>query len=139
MMTGDMGDTEGNWMANGMRLVAQMVGAVMALLLVTEAGAIEAGWTATAFETPEMWAALTTIAAGAVWWQMHTRGDSAWMSAFGLMVLGGSMMLTGGHEMAASLVSSGDGMADVAPAWIVDGLLVGIGALVGVKVDEMVN
>ena len=49
------------------------------------------------------------------------------------------MMLTGGHEMAASLVSSGDGMADVAPAWIVDGLLVGIGALVGVKVDEMVN
>ena len=139
MMTGDMGDTEGNWMANGLRLIAQMVGAVMALLLVTEAGAIETGWTATAIETPEMWAALTTIAAGAVWWQMHTRGDSAWMSAFGLMVLGGSMMLTGGHEMAASLVSSGDGMADVAPAWIVDGLLVGIGALVGVKVDEMVN
>ena len=139
MMTGDMSDTEGNWMANGMRLIAQIVGAALALLLATEAGAIETGWTAAEFEAPEMWGALTTIAAGAVWWQIHTRGDSVWMSAFGLMVLGGAMMLEGGQEMASSLVSSGEGMADVAPAWIVDGLLVGIGALVGVKVDEMVN
>ena len=139
MMTGDMSDTEGNWMANGMRLIAQIVGAALALLLATEAGAIETGWTAAEFEAPEMWGALTTIAAGAVWWQIHTRGDSVWMSAFGLMVLAGAMTLTGADQMAASLVSSGAGMDHVAPAWIVDGLLVGIGALVGVKVDEMVN
>ena len=122
-----------------MRLIAQIVGATLAILLLTEAGAIDTGWSAADFAAPEMWPALATIAAGAVWWQVHTRGDSVWMSAFGLMVLGGAMMLEGGQEMASSLVSSGEGMADVAPAWIVDGLLVGIGALVGVKVDEMVN
>ncbi|HJL64270.1 MAG TPA: hypothetical protein QGF70_01665, partial [Candidatus Thalassarchaeaceae archaeon] len=31
MMTGDLSDAEGNWMANGMRLVAQIVGAVLAI------------------------------------------------------------------------------------------------------------
>ena len=43
MMTGDLADAEGNWMANGMRLVAQMIGAVLAILLATEAGGIETG------------------------------------------------------------------------------------------------
>ena len=32
MMTGNLGDTEGNWMANGMRLAAQSVGALLAIL-----------------------------------------------------------------------------------------------------------
>ena len=38
MMTGNMGDTEGNWMANGMRLVAQAVGAMLGILLATQFG-----------------------------------------------------------------------------------------------------
>ena len=42
MMTGDMGDTEGNWMPNGMRLLAQAVGALLAIILVTEGK--DAGW-----------------------------------------------------------------------------------------------
>ena len=137
MLTGELDDVEGNWMANGMRLLAQVVGGVLAILMVTEVGAIETGWAATEFAAPEAWPAITTVAAGALWWYVHSNTDSAWVSAFGLMALGGAMMLTGGHEMAASAASSFDGIADVAPAWILDGILVGVGALVGSKVDEM--
>jgi hypothetical protein len=137
MLTGDLADAEGNWMANGMRLLAQVVGGVLAIMMVTEVGAIETGWAATEFAAPEAWAAITTVAAGALWWYVHSNTDSAWVSAFGLMVLGGAMMLSGGHEMAASIASSGDGIADVAPAWIMDGALVGLGALAATKIDEM--
>jgi hypothetical protein len=137
MLTGDLADAEGNWMANGMRLLAQVVGGVLAIMMVTEVGAIETGWAATEFAAPEAWAAITTVAAGALWWFVHSNTDSAWVSAFGLMVLGGAMMLSGGHEMAASLASSGDGIADVVPAWIMDGMLVGVGALAADKIDEL--
>ena len=121
-----------------MRLLAQAVGALLAIVLATEAGGIETGWAAAEFEVPEVWPMLSMIAAGAVWWQVRTRCDSAWASAFGLMVLGGVMTLTGAHEMGASIASAGDGIADVLPAWIVDGLLVGIGARVGAEVDKLV-
>ena len=142
IMTGDLSDAEGNWMANGMRLVAQAVGALLAIVLATEAGGIETGWAATDMWIPDIadnvWGVLGMVAAGAVWWQIHTRADSAWVSAFGLMALGGAMVLTGAHEMGASLASTGDGIVDTAVNWICDGLFVGIGALVGAKIDEAV-
>ena len=140
MMTGDMGDTEGNWMPNGMRLLAQAVGALLAIILVTEGK--DAGWEATEMWIPDiadnLWSVVGMIAAGAVWWQVHTRCNSAWASAFGMMVLGGAMTLNGAHEMGASLASFGDGIADTLVNWIFDGLFVGLGALIGSKIDEMV-
>ncbi len=141
-MTGDMGDTEGNWMANGMRLLGQAVGALLAILLATEFGDIETGWAATDMWIPDIgdhvWTVIGMIAAGAVWWQVHTRCDSAWASAFGMMILGGAMTLNGAHEMGASIASTGEGIADTLVNWICDGLFVGLGALIGVKIDEMV-
>jgi len=142
MMTGDLGDAEGNWMANGMRLVAQVVGALLAIVLSTNAGAI-----GPAFAAPEMWitgiaddywSVLGMLAAGALWWQVHTRCDSEWASAFGLMVLGGAMTLTGGHMMGASLADGATQIVDVLADWVCDGLFVGIGALIGVKIDEAI-
>ncbi|MDG1541872.1 MAG: hypothetical protein P8Q39_03420, partial [Candidatus Thalassarchaeaceae archaeon] len=59
-------------------------------------------------------------------------------SAFGLMILGGAMMLTGAHEMGASIASSGAGIVDTLANWICDGLFVGVGALIGVKIDEAI-
>ena len=142
MMTGDLGDAEGNWMANGMRLVAQAIGATLAIVLATEAGGIETGWAATDMWIPDIadniWGVLATVSAGALWWQVHTRCDSEWASAFGLMVLGGAMMLTGAHEMGASIASSGAGIVDTLVNWICDGLFVGVGALIGVKIDEAI-
>ncbi len=148
MMTGDLSDTEGNWMANGMRLVAQVVGAALAVLLATEASPIEAGTLGAAALADSMnistiaddyWAVLGMVAAGAVWWQIHTRCDSAWMSAFGLMAIGGAMTLTGAHEMGTSLVGGGTEIANVLVNWITDGLFVGIGAFLGVTVDGMIG
>ena len=140
MMTGDMGDTEGNWIPNGMRLLAQAVGALLAIILVTEGK--DAGWEATEMWIPDiadnLWTVVGMVAAGAVWWQVHTRCNSAWASAFGMMVLGGAMTLTGAHEMGASLASFGDGIVDTLVNWIFDGLFVGLGAFIGVKIDEMI-
>ena len=140
IMTGDLSDTEGNWMANGMRLVGQVVGAALAVVLMTEAGAIETNWAPTDMWIPDiadnLWGVIGTVAAGAVWWQVHTRCDSAWASAFGLMVLGGAMTLNGGHEMGAMLADGAGSAADVLPAWIVDGLLVGLGARLGAEIDN---
>jgi hypothetical protein len=142
ILTGDLSDTEGNWGANGVRLVAQVIGALLAILLATEFGAIETGWAATDMWITGIadgyWAPIGMIAAGAVWWQVHTRCDSEWASAFGLMALGGAMMLTGAHEMGASIASSGAGIVDTLANWVFDGLFVGIGALIGVKIDEAI-
>ena len=141
MMTGDLGDVEGNWMANGMRLLAQAVGALVAIMMVTEVGANspDPAWAAATFVAPNAWGAITTIAAGAIWWTIHTRSDSAWVSAFGLMVVGGAMALDGGHQMGASLASSASGIGDVLPAWIVDGLMVGVGAMLAGIIDDNIN
>ena len=143
IMTGDLSDTEGNWMANGMRLVGQIVGAALAVVLMTEAGAVDLGWAPTDMWIPDVgdniWVVLGTVAAGAVWWQVHTRCDSAWASAFGLMVLGGAMTLGGANEMGSSLVGALDGVADTAVNWICDGLMVGIGAFLGCQVDGLIG
>ena len=142
IMTGDLADAEGNWMANGMRMLAQVVGAVLAILLATEFGEIDTTWAATDMWIPDIadhiWGVVGMIAAGAIWWQVHTRCDSAWASAFGLMMLAGAMTLTGANEMGASITSAGDGIVDTLVNWIVDGAIVGVGALLGTKIDELV-
>ena len=156
MMTGDLSDAEGNWMPNGMRLLAQIVGALLAILMMTEMGAIESTWDQVqpGFDAPDAWGAITMVAAGAIFWTIHTRADSAWVSGFAVMALAGMMGMTydekagevvaatvsttGAGEMASSIASYGHEIAAIAQAWIVDGLLCGIGALVAVKVDEMV-
>jgi|TARA_B100001540_G_C15812603_1_gene645395 hypothetical protein len=143
MLTGDLSDTEGNWMANGMRLLAQVIGACLAIVLATEAGGIDTNWSATDMWITDiadnLWVMLGMIAAGAVWWQIHTRCDSVWASGIGMMALMGAMTLTGAHEMGASITSMGDGIVDSLVNWICDGLFVGAGALLGVKIDEMVD
>ena len=144
MLTGDLSDTEGNWMANGMRLLAQVIGACLALVLMTEAGGLDTDWVATdmwitEFNGDTLWTVLGLIAAGAIWWQIHTRCESVWASGIGMMALmaAGAMMVTGAHQMGASITSMGDGIADSLVNWICDGLFVGAGALLGVKIDEM--
>ena len=68
-----------------------------------------------------------------------------WTMAVGVDAAGdavmasGSSTTSGAGEMASSLFSSGHEIAQIAQAWIVDGLMCGIGALVAVKVDEAVN
>lgn len=141
IMTGDLSDAEGNWMANGMRLLAQVIGACLAVALATEFGDIETGWEPTDMWIPDIvdnvFVLLGMVAAGAVWWQVHTRTDSAWVSGFALVMFVGALNTDGANEMAASVLGGMDGIVDTAVNWICDGLFVGVGALVGAKIDEM--
>ena len=154
MLTGDLSDVEGNWMKNGIRLVSQVIGACLAIVLMTEAGGIDTTW-----NTAELWVFNGTskvqlcwimmgwIAAGAVWWQIHTRSDSVWVSSFAMMVLAtatvGSlypaMIIDGALQMGSSITNMGDGMVNTLLNWVSHGVLVGAGALLGVKIDEMID
>ena len=137
MMTGDLSDTDG-MMANAMLLVSQVVGAALTLALMTEGGAIETGWEAAAWDAPDLWGALTMVAAGAIFWTVYSRCD-AWVAAFVMMALAGAMGgVDAAHEMGASALNGMDGVQDVAMHWIVDGAIVGLGAKVGMMVDDMV-
>jgi hypothetical protein len=142
IMTGDLSDAEGNWIANGMRLLAQVVGACLAVALATEFGDIETGWEATDMWIPDIadnvFMLIGLVAAGAVWWQIHTRTDSAWVSGFALVMFVGALNTDGANQMAASILSGADGIVDTMANWICDGLFVGVGALLGSKIDEMV-
>ena len=140
MMTSDLSDAEGNWMENGMRLISQVIGALLAIILMTEG---DADYTATEMWITDIgeqyWMAIGMIAAGAVWWQIHTRCESEWASGISLMALIGAMTITGAHSMGSHLGSMEfDMIADTLVNWIVNGALVGVGALIGVKIDEMI-
>ena len=65
IMTGDLADQD-NWMNNGMRLVAQIVGALLAILMLTELGDLETGYAAGDMVSPEAWIMIPMVAAGAV-------------------------------------------------------------------------
>ena len=140
MMTSDLSDAEGNWMENGMRLISQVIGALLAIILITEG---DGDYTATDMWITDIadqyWMAIGMIAAGAVWWQIHTRCESEWASGISMMALVGAMTITGAHSMGAHLGSMEfAGIADTLVNWIVNGALVGIGALIGVKIDDMI-
>ena len=136
IMTGDLGDTDA-WMDNGSRLVAQMVGAILALMLVGEGSH-------TAAAAPEMWsfdlwATLTAVGAGALLWTVYDRCD-AWVTAFVVMAMAsaGVLAVGGAADMGGALIGGGDDMAASGAAWVMDGLWVGVGALVATKIPDMV-
>jgi len=136
IMTGDLGDTDA-WMDNGSRLVAQMVGAILALMMVG-AGSHEAG------AAPDMWGfdlwdTLTAVGAGALLWTVYDRCD-AWVTAFVVMAMAsaGVLAVGGAADMGGALIGGGDDMAASGAAWVMDGLWVGVGALVATKIPDMV-
>ena len=137
MMTGDPTDMD-SMMGSAMQLVGQVIGAAVAIALMTEGGAIETGWEAAAWAAPDLWGALTMLAAGAVFWTVYSRCDT-WVTAFAVMAMAGAMGgVDAAHEMGSSLLSGMDGVQDVGMHWVVDGLIVGVGARVGVMVDDMI-
>ena len=130
-MTGDLQDTDA-WMGNVMRLVMQMVGAGAALALAGE-GTVEA-----ATEAPEMWAfdlwpMLTMLAAGAIIATVASRCDG-WLTAFAVVALAGAGALgagvTGADGMAAELMGGG-AIPEMLSHWVVDGVVIGLGAMLG--------
>jgi hypothetical protein len=138
IMTGDLADQD-NWMNNGMRLLAQVVGATLAILMLTEGGEIETGYAAGEMWAFDLWPMLTMLAAGAIIGTIHSRCD-AWMTAIAVVMAAGAlgMGVGGAHDMASNMLSGGDDIVNSVSTWLVDGVIVGVGAMIATKIDEAV-
>ena len=158
IMTGDLGDTDA-WMDNGSRLVAQFVGAALALAITGDAlGEFAAATVSTSGFGIDSGEVVMAIAGGALMWTVYSRCD-AWVAAFAIMALAaaGGLDVTGAGDMAAQMLGGGadaiaesaDGAGDGVDAvvvesmdavvdWVMTGLWAGIGALIATKVPDMV-
>ena len=139
-MTGDLQDTDA-WMGNVMRLVMQMVGAGAALALMGEGTVEAAGLDADGAEIVAMWSfdlwpMLTMLAAGAIIATVASRCDG-WMTALAVIALAGSLGagVTGANGMAAELMGGG-AIPEMLSHWIVDGVVIGLGAMLGGMLED---
>ena len=142
IMTGDLGDTDA-WMDNGSRLVAQVVGGALALMMTGTFGEFAASEVATSGFDIVTGDVVTAIAAGALMWTVYDRCD-AWVAAFAIMamVTAGGLDVTGASDMAGQMLGGGAEGVDVNTVdaiidWVMSGLWVGVGALVATKIPDM--
>ena len=136
IMTGDLGDTDA-WMANGMRLLFQVIGAALAIMVATHGGEIGPEYAAESMWEFDMWPAMGMLAGGALLWTVYDRCD-AWVAAMAVMATAGAVAYGGAGDMGAALLNSGD--ADMAASlvnWVMDGAIAGIGAMLATKVPDM--
>ena len=149
-MTGDLQDTDA-WIGNVMRLVMQVVGAGAALALMGE-GTVEKAMTEAVAATDtteaiasvsavgmwefELWAMLGMVAAGALIGAIASRCDG-WMTAFAVVALAGMLGagVTGADTMAGELMGGGN-MVEAASTWVLDGVVIGVGALLGGMLED---
>ena len=142
IMTGDLGDTDA-WMDNGSRLVAQVVGGALALMMTGTFGEFAASEVATSGFDIVTGDVVTAIAAGALMWTVYDRCD-AWVAAFAIMAMAtaGGLDVTGASDMAGQMLGGGAEGVDVNTVdaiidWVMSGLWVGVGALVATKIPDM--
>ena len=149
-MTGDLQDTDA-WIGNVMRLVMQVVGAGAALALMGE-GTVEKAMTEAVAATDtteaiasvsavgmwefELWAMLGMVAAGALIGAIASRCDG-WMTAFAVVAMAGALGagVTGADTMAAEVMGSGN-IVEAASTWVLDGVVIGVGALLGGMLED---
>ena len=134
-MTGDLQDTDA-WMGNVMRLVMQMVGAGAALVLMAGDEGVSAAETAPEMWSFDLWPMLGMLAAGAIIATVASRCDG-WMTAFAVVALAGSLGagITGAEGMAAEVMGGG-APVEMASHWIVDGVVIGLGAMLGGMLED---
>ena len=134
-MTGDLQDTDA-WMGNVMRLVMQMVGAGAALVLMAGDDGVSAAETAPEMWSFDLWPMLGMLAAGAIIATVASRVDG-WMTAFAVIALAGSLGagVTGAEGMAAEIMGGG-AIPEMASHWIVDGVVIGLGAMLGGMLED---
>ncbi len=142
IMTSDMSDQD-MWMNNGLKLVMQIVGAAVALVLMAEVLEVEGMVDyATAYpDGQDAWAfdAMSVaglVAAGAVLGHINSKVDNDWAMPIAVMAMAGLVNFESAADMASMVMNdTGDAMA-VALPWLLDGAFVGAGAFVGGWIDE---
>ena len=142
IMTSDMSDQD-MWMNNGMKLVAQIVGAAVALVLMAEVLEVEGmveyataypdGQTAWEFDAMSV---AGMLAAGAVLGHINSKVDNDWAMPVAVMAMAGLVNFESAADMASMLMNdTGDAMA-VALPWLLDGAFVGAGAFMAGWIDD---
>ena len=141
IMTSDMSDQD-MWMNNGLKLVMQVVGAALAIVLmaevlewdmVTYAQAYPAGQGDYEFDAM---AVAGLVAAGAVLGHINSKVDNDWAMPVAVMAMAGLINFESAADMASMIMNdTGDAVA-VALPWLLDGAFVGAGAFVGGWIDE---
>ena len=150
IMTGDLADQD-NWMNNVMKLVMQVIGAALAVAMMSEGlGDLSPEYDAATTDAWEfsLWAMVGMIAAGAIISKIHASCD-AWVTAIAIMAVSGAYLANGdatatmalmdfgsAHNMGSMLLGDMGDMADVAMPWIIHGIMFGIGARVGAEIDS---
>ncbi len=133
-MTGDLQDADA-WIGNVMRLVFQVLGAGAALALMGD-GSVSAAETAPEMWGFELWSVAGMVAAGAVIGAVASRCDG-WVTAFAVVALAGALGAgVGGAEAMAAEVMGGGAIVEAASTWVLDGVVVGVGALLGGMLDD---
>ncbi|MEC8938897.1 MAG: hypothetical protein VX999_03905 [Candidatus Thermoplasmatota archaeon] len=140
-MTGDLQDADA-WIGNGMRLLFQVLGAALALLLMAEAGDVTAAdsdmWGVDVWGEADnnMDGAVMMLAAGALIGAIASRCDG-WMTAFAVVALAGSLGAgVGGADMMASELVGGGNIVEGLSNWVMDGVVIGLGAMLGGLIDD---
>ena len=134
-MTGDLADTDA-WIGNVMRLVMQVLGAGAALVLVAGDAGVSAAVSTVDMWEFELWAMLGMVAAGALIGAIASRCDG-WMTAFAVVAMAGMLGagVTGADTMAGELMGGGN-MVEAASTWVLDGVVIGVGALLGGMLED---
>jgi hypothetical protein len=129
------------WINTVITLVAQIVGAALAIFLMAEITANYVTYEQ-AFPTgQEAWEfdAMTVasiVAAGAVLGHISSKVDSVWAMPVAVMAMASIINFESAADMASMIMNDTGDMMAVAVPWIIDGICVGAGALIGGMIDE---
>lgn len=141
IMTSDMSDQD-MWMNNGLKLVMQLVGAALAIVLMAEVLEWDMVTYAQAYPTGQgdyefdAMAVAGLVAAGAVLGHINSKVDNDWAMPVAVMAMAGLINFESAADMASMIMNdTGDALA-VALPWLLDGAFVGAGAFVGGWIDE---
>ena len=141
MTSDDMSDTD-MWMNNGLKLVAQVVGAALAIVLmaevlewdmVTYAQAYPAGQGDYEFDAM---AIAGLVVAGAILGHISSKVDNDWAMPVAVMAMAGLVNFESAADMASMLMNETDDLVVVLLSWLLDGAFVGVGAFMAGWIDE---
>ena len=141
IMTSDMSDQD-MWMNNGLKLVMQVVGAALAIVvmaevleldMVTYAQAYPAGQGDWEFDAMSV---AGLLVAGAILGHINSKVDNDWAMPVAVMAMAGLINFESAADMASMIMNdTGDALA-VALPWLLDGAFVGAGAFMAGWIDD---
>ena len=141
MTSDDLSDSD-MWMNNGLKLVAQVVGAALAIVLMAEVLDWDMVTYAQAYPNGQgdyefdAMAVGGLVVAGAILGHISSKVDNDWAMPVAVMAMAGMVNFESAADMASMLMNdTGDFMA-VALPWLLDGACVGVGAFLAGWIDD---